>query len=339
MSEIRLHRAAVLRPFAAFLEKVGAPVEQGFRRAKLPYSALEDADHYVPSQRFYAFITDMAGREHLPYLGFQAGQGYGANGVDPRMVRLVRGSPTVYSGLSQASELINRTISHCQVGIEKSKDGRHAYFYHWPSCDKPGPAREQIAWFGLTVLMGIMRACIGPDWYPSEIGVAAVNAPDDPIRAHFPGARIRLWRSRTYVRMSSWRLGQPIHAAKPSAGKERVVKFDPIEGSAAGALRQLLRTFATEEINLGMAAELINTSKRSLQRLLHSEGTSFSRLLDEIRFELALKYLQEPGVPIAEVAYLLGYRNPANFSRSFQRIAGVSPRSYRKAGAVEPRAG
>ena len=84
MMELRLHRVAVLRPFTRFLSHVGAPVERGFRRSGLPYYSLENANNYVPSHRFYAFVADMAAREQMEDLGFQAGQYLGAKaGANP----------------------------------------------------------------------------------------------------------------------------------------------------------------------------------------------------------------------------------------------------------------
>ena len=46
---------------------------------------------------------------------------------------------------------------------------------------------------------------------------------------------------------------------------------------------------------------------KTLTRRLRTEGTTFRRLLDEVRLELAERYLRQPGLSVEEVAYLLGY--------------------------------
>lgn len=110
---IPLHRVAVVRPFARFLDDIGAPVEREFLQAGLPYCALENVDNYIPSHRFWAFLVNVANAEGIRDLGFRVGRRFGANSPDPHMTELLQRAPTLYRGLLQASELSNRTISHC----------------------------------------------------------------------------------------------------------------------------------------------------------------------------------------------------------------------------------
>jgi hypothetical protein len=70
---ISLHRVALLRPFVQFLTGVGTPVEKGMRQVGLPVYALEDMNNYVPSQRFYAFLVNMAYSQQIEDLGFRVG--------------------------------------------------------------------------------------------------------------------------------------------------------------------------------------------------------------------------------------------------------------------------
>jgi AraC-like DNA-binding protein len=53
---------------------------------------------------------------------------------------------------------------------------------------------------------------------------------------------------------------------------------------------------------------------------------TFSRVLDELRFDLARRYLQERDMPISEVAWLLGYRESSAFNHAFKRWTGKSPK-------------
>jgi len=60
-----------------------------------------------------------------------------------------------------------------------------------------------------------------------------------------------------------------------------------------------------------------------------TEGLSYSQLLHRARMRLAASWLAETTVPVTEIAASLGYSDPANFTRSFRRKAGVSPKQYR----------
>ncbi|MGI9321766.1 MAG: hypothetical protein ACR2O5_10160, partial [Thiogranum sp.] len=159
---IPLHRVAVVRPFARFLEDIGAPVERDFIQAGLPYCALENVDNYIPSSRFWAFLVNVAHAEGIRDLGFRVAEQFGADSPDPHMTELLQRAPTLYRGLLQASDLSNRTISHCHVGIVQPTHCDEARFYHIPSCKPDNPAIEQIGWFGLMILLGMVRVYTGP---------------------------------------------------------------------------------------------------------------------------------------------------------------------------------
>jgi AraC-like DNA-binding protein len=76
-------------------------------------------------------------------------------------------------------------------------------------------------------------------------------------------------------------------------------------------------------------ASSINLSQRSLQRRLKEKKVSFSSLLEDTRRELSRDYLSDPQHSVNEVAYLLGFSEPGNFSRAFKRWYGQTPSEYR----------
>lgn len=78
------------------------------------------------------------------------------------------------------------------------------------------------------------------------------------------------------------------------------------------------------------AAEM-DISPRTLQRRLGEEGSSFSRVLDELRSDLANELLSDSKLAVSEVAFLLGYSEPSAFQRAFRRWYDDSPRRFRSA--------
>ncbi|MBK6683745.1 MAG: AraC family transcriptional regulator [Deltaproteobacteria bacterium] len=77
-----------------------------------------------------------------------------------------------------------------------------------------------------------------------------------------------------------------------------------------------------------MAARLGLTS-RTLRRRLVESGTSYLQVRDQVRWDLAVQYLSERDLPIAEIAFLLGFADERAFRRSFQRWTGRSPAQFR----------
>ena len=82
------------------------------------------------------------------------------------------------------------------------------------------------------------------------------------------------------------------------------------------------------EANVATVAAQLGLSRQTLFRRLKAEGTSFEKLLDELRQTLALHYLAGRKVSVNETAYLVGFSDPAAFSRAFKRWTGSSPRGF-----------
>jgi len=73
-------------------------------------------------------------------------------------------------------------------------------------------------------------------------------------------------------------------------------------------------------------------SRKTLYRKLKDEGTTYERLLDELRRRMAEHYLSGKKTSVNETAYLVGFSEPAAFSRAFKRWTGTSPRDLRNKG-------
>lgn len=82
--------------------------------------------------------------------------------------------------------------------------------------------------------------------------------------------------------------------------------------------------------NLAMAdiAASLGLSKTSLYRRLAEEGCGFDAVLDALRHRMALHYLGGRKVSVNETAYLVGFSDPAAFSRAFKRWTGLAPASW-----------
>jgi AraC-like DNA-binding protein len=77
-------------------------------------------------------------------------------------------------------------------------------------------------------------------------------------------------------------------------------------------------------------AKQLGVGKRTLARRLFAEEISFSEVLENLRSVLATRYLAEPELTIAQIAWLLGYRDVAAFSHAFKRWTGKTPGRARR---------
>ena len=109
--------------------------------------------------------------------------------------------------------------------------------------------------------------------------------------------------------------GQALQPARPGAFCARVEQaVEPL--LAAGGIR------------VAGVARALGVSRQTLYRRLKAEGTTFEKLLDGLRHRLASRLLGE-GMAVKDIAYRLGFSDPAAFSRAFKRWTGASPSASR----------
>lgn len=92
-------------------------------------------------------------------------------------------------------------------------------------------------------------------------------------------------------------------------------------------IRSLLPNYSS---TLESVSDLMNFSPRTLQRHIAEEGSTFKLLVENVRQELALHYLDDEKLSISEIAYLLGYSEVSAFTRAFTRWKKISPANWRK---------
>ncbi|MGD9340571.1 MAG: helix-turn-helix domain-containing protein [Chromatiales bacterium] len=330
MNQIPLHRMAIVRPFADIADTVGVPIELAFRRARLPYMALDQADVYVPSERFLRFLIGLVWREGIDDLGFLVGGRVGVNGIDPNLSRYLQRSPTLFEAMQAFAELSNRTVTNCHVGIAAAPGANVTRFYHSPSCKDSNPASAQIAWFGLMAMLGLVRTFRGPGWTPADIGVIGSAVPGETIRQAFSPTAFHVSRGISWIEIPNDFLSSSLLPRDPNLREYQPDAVGPVAEDLVGSIRHIIGAYCeSDRLTMGDAAELAGMSMRTLQRRLSESGTSFSAIENQSRHAVACRLLRETDAPITEISNRLGYAYPNHFSRAFRKLGGVSPRAFR----------
>lgn len=82
--------------------------------------------------------------------------------------------------------------------------------------------------------------------------------------------------------------------------------------------------------SIDVISQALHMSPRTLQRRLQESGSSFQRVLDEARHQMARYYLSNSVLELNEAAYLLGFEDPNSFGRAFRAWEGVPPSDWRE---------
>jgi len=116
-----------------------------------------------------------------------------------------------------------------------------------------------------------------------------------------------------------------------------VVRTGPPE-RAGDWLEQVRRTIASSvcdgQPRIGGVARRLGLSVRTLQRRLGERGVAFRAVVEDVRRELAVRYIADRRTPLTDVAFLVGYSELSAFGRAFRRWTGSSPLAMRRRTAV-----
>ena len=112
---------------------------------------------------------------------------------------------------------------------------------------------------------------------------------------------------------------------------EKYLRSLYVQDSIAAQLKRMLaELLATGESNADSACRALKLSRRTLQRRLRAEQTSYQKVLHEVRAVLAVNYLSDERLKALEVAMLLGYSNISSFTTAFKSWYDMPPVEYRQ---------
>ncbi len=105
-----------------------------------------------------------------------------------------------------------------------------------------------------------------------------------------------------------------------------------LEGTdlVAEQILSLLRKLEGQYPQMPQVARMLNISPRTLRRRLESEGAAFQPLLDSVRAEHATRHLRNTRLPLASIAYMIGFSDPSNFRRAYRKWTGRTPAQVRR---------
>ena len=113
--------------------------------------------------------------------------------------------------------------------------------------------------------------------------------------------------------------------------RRRLGELDADAGLTERVRAVLFESLPSGRTSMEEVAGQLAVSKRTLQRRLSEEGTSYQLLLARTREDLARHYLSSTSLSCTEISFLLGYDEPSSFFRAFQSWTGETPEGLRQA--------
>ena len=195
----------------------------------------------------------------------------------------------------------------------------------------------------MLALVGLIGQLLGQ--HRSELIFETPDAENDwhkTLVDALPGPLITAGR-RLALKIPAQRLSQPCLLADRELHElmlhrcQRLLR-DPQERCISARVRSHLLEASGQNPGLARIAQALGLSERSLSRHLAQEKTSYRKLVDESRLEIAQELLRFSRLPISDIAARLGYADPANFNRAYRRWTGQSPGTARRSSDQEQQA-
>lgn len=330
-------RASGIRGYQALMRGLGVDPLPLLARFHIPPDALDDAEALISLRAVINLMEASAHATGCQDLGLRLAESQDIGILGPLAVAMQH-SRTVADALQLASR--HMFVQSPALFLTIMPDSELV-----PGCVE---LRFDIQLAGQPVQRQTMDQCLGDLHMIARFlageayGLRAVSLP------HTPRAPLA-----AYVRS----FGAPVYPAQEHGGLhiERAILSRPLAGVneslrqiALGylvdnfsdpsqsvtarvrlALRQMLGGAAGDKVAI---ADLLGLHPRTLQRRLAAEGTSFDRVRDSVRRQLALRYLCETQIPLAQLAGLLGLSEQAALTRACRRWFGVTPSCLRREG-------
>ncbi len=328
-------RAASLAQFQDLAQVHGLKARQLLLDAGLDTTLLHNPDQRIPTLAVAALLELAAEASGDPTFGLQLG--FKRLPADLGAISLlVNHQPTLREAVSAILQYQHLTTYSVSIRIE---DAGPLALIH-TNVVQPGPSRQANE-----MLLGMIfcRATevLATHWAPVE--VRFVHAPPPDVSAHHLLLRcpVRFDAEFNGIVCRSEDLDRPNPHADPSMAYYARQFMESLPVATGGNLLQEVRKAIYMLLPSGRAtgelvARGLGMSLRSLQRRLGESGTHFQQVLDEVRRDLTVRYLEHSDRPLGDVALQVGFRSQSAFSRWFAVQFGVAAAQYRRAAASEP---
>jgi AraC-like DNA-binding protein len=328
-----LHGAIWTRQLAEELVRRGVAAGPLMARAGLGRAALAGEGARVPFDRIAAFFEAAAEATGDACLGLRFGLTRDAR--DAGLIGYVGLSAPDMRGALKGLARFHRVFSDAvEIDVSRLSDGEVA----WTFRGDPGRPRRQMQEFSAGNILAFLRRATGRRLALRGVTLPHVAGPGTEEAARLLGCPVVQEGAWVRLALAPEDMGLPLLSADSrllpilqTHAQDVLARLSPLrESLSERVMRSLLDGMAQGGARQEVVAAELGMSQRSLSRRLAGEGTSFARLLDELRCDLAKAHLAG-GMEVTQVAFLLGYAEPSSLAHAFRRWTGKSPSEWRRA--------
>lgn len=323
-------RSGVMEGACELVAELGGDYGALAREAGVPASPMAEPDLPMRVDRFVEFMELAATTLGEPAFGLRLGPRQALSLFGP-MAPLLSSAATVRGMILDLADFFPLHTQGAIVGLEPAEGG---LLLTYELATEVGSRQRQVIELGFSVIVREMRRH-DPAWRPGLVTMRHSRPADLGWHGRMLGDRIMFNADRNALLLDAKLLARPVAGADPTMHGQLTVEYGTaaraIEGLDVNRTEALIRAMLPfAPIDLAIAARLLRKSRRTLQRRLAENGTSFESLLAKVRASLATLYLGQSTLSVGEIAEILQFSETSALSRFMKSTSGSSPRKLRR---------
>ena len=316
------------------VKRAGMPVEPLLRRAKLTPELIAEPNERLSVQSQITLLNEAAIVLKNDRLGFTL-----ARDFDLRKIGLVyyvmASSQTLGDALQRVARYSKITNEALVFGYQKGNRGIVSLSYSGVSRHSD---RHQIE-FCMFAVLRICRALTGQNIVPQHFLLSHLRPQASAEMTRFVGTKVEFGAETDEFALNADALKLPlVHADTylndlllkncEAALADRRADLSSFRTKVENAISSLL---PHGRVSVEDVARSLGISERTLARRLADKGIAFSEILQDLKRDLAIRYLDDRNLHISKIAWLLGYQEVSAFTHAFKRWTGKAPSEMRRA--------
>lgn len=324
-------RAAALSNFAEVARQVGLNPVQTLREMGLDPRVLEDPDLRIPVTSVAELLEIAAERSGCVTFGLRMAESrqlanFGA------MSLLITHQPTLRDAMSAIvsyRHLLNEALA---ASVEDCGD--LVILREELLVEAQRPLRQSYE-LAIATLFRMVRSLLGPRWRPLSVNFTHAAPPDLSVHRRILGLDVQFGSEFNGVVCVSADLDRANPAADPALAQYAKQFIDTLpfadrKSTTHEVRKAIYLLLPVGGSGIGRVAQSLGINVRTLQRRLAAEGEEFSDLVNGVRRDLIVRYLENRTYSMTRIAEMLGYGQLSSFTRWFVGQFGVSPTVWRR---------
>ena len=303
--------------------------ERVLKRAGLPEDYLSAEARGVTAREWFALWEAVEAEYGKPDIAVRLGQAL-ARGPFVPPIFAFSCSPNIEMGLKRLA-LFKPLMGPINLDVQRRED---AVVVTYTSVDPEVLVPPVVARFEAAYFIECCRIFTGEHIVPLAVGMTGAPEPWQPLVEMLgivpePAEDFQLTFSLHDATLPLITQNEEMWAGFEESLRKKMLNRNVSVGMTERVRNALLEALPSGHNTVDDVCKRLHVSKRTLQRRLKDEGTTYQEVLDQTRSDLSHHYLKKPEVSVVEISYLLGFQDPGSFYRAFHGWTGQTPADVR----------